>query len=294
MEDKAYLKENIERIADENKFARETIEKDYHLTRILHGVSERQIKDLVFKGGTCLNKCYLDFYRLSEDLDFVYNKDVKELNKNQVRKILGSIRKELFEILDKLELKTNKELGKGWKMLTSKKKPGIVGLEIITSYNSIIDYAPQIIKIEVSFRRKLARPTNERIIKHKFYGALNEPLLKENIKIEVIDLVENLAEKFRALYTRKQIAVMDIYDINYILVNEIKALDKEIFDLIILKINETHRLNKKEFMEFIRSLRNNIADYDAKEMEAVLKIDEKVDIDKIIERIEKFFIKFDS
>ena len=294
MENKDDLIKIFKKVSKTHSFSERLIEKDYHLTRILHGVSERQIKDLVFKGGTCLNKCYLDFYRLSEDLDFVYNKDVKELNKNQVRKILGSIRKELFEILDKLELKTNKELGKGWKMLTSKKKPGIVGLEIITSYNSIIDYAPQIIKIEVSFRRKLARPTNERIIKHKFYGALNEPLLKENIKIEVIDLVENLAEKFRALYTRKQIAVRDIYDINYILVNEIKALDKEIFDLIIFKINETHRLNKKEFMEFIRSLRNNIADYDAKEMEAVLKIDEKVDIDKIIERIEKFFIKFDS
>jgi predicted nucleotidyltransferase component of viral defense system len=26
---------------------------------------------LVFKGGTCLAKVYADFYRLSEDLDFV-------------------------------------------------------------------------------------------------------------------------------------------------------------------------------------------------------------------------------
>lgn len=289
MEDKTYLKENIERIASENKFAKELIEKDYHLTRILHGVSEKQIKDLVFKGGTCLNKCYLDFYRLSEDLDFVYNKDVKELSKNQVRKILGGIRKEFFEVLDKLEIKVNKELGKGWKMLTSKKKPGIVGLEIITNYDSIIDNSSQTIKIEVSFRKKLRKNTKNKPIKHKFYDALNEPLLKDDVKIEVIDLIENFAEKFRALYTRKNIAIRDIYDINYILINKIKALDKEIFDLIIFKINETHKLSKEEFLKFIKDLKNKMDNYDVKELEVVLKTDEKVDIKNIIRKIEKFF-----
>jgi len=288
MEDKIYLKENIERIAIDNRFVKEVLEKDYYLTRILHEVSKRQIKDLVFKGGTCLNKCYLDFYRLSEDLDFVYNKDVEELSKNQVRKILGEIRKEFFEILDKIELKVDKELGKGWKMLTSKKKPGIVGLEIITGYISLIDNSSQTIKIEISFRRKLRKPTREKVIKHKFYDSLNESLLKGDFKIEVIDLIENFAEKFRALYSRN--AIRDIYDINHIIINEIKVLDKEIFDLIILKMNEQDKkVSEKEFLDFIKNLNNKIDNYDIKELEAVLKTDEKVDIEKIIKRIKKFF-----
>ena len=288
MENKADLIKVFKRISDKYKFFDRLIEKDYHLTRILHEVSKRQIRDLVFKGGTCLNKCYLDFYRLSEDLDFVYNSDVKELSKNQVRKKLGEIRKEFFEILDKIELKVDKELGKGWKMLTSKKKPGIVGLEIITGYISLIDNSSQTIKIEISFRRKLRKPTRERVIKHKFYDILNEPLLKENVKIEVIDLVENFAEKFKALYSRD--AIRDIYDINHIIINEIKVLDKEIFDLIILKMNEQDKkVSEKEFLDFIKNLNNKIDNYDIKELEAVLKTDEKVDIEKIIKRIRKFF-----
>ena len=288
MENKADLIKVFKRISDKYKFFDRLIEKDYHLTRILHEVSKRQIRDLVFKGGTCLNKCYLDFYRLSEDLDFVYNSDVKELSKNQVRKILGEIRKEFFEILDKIELKVDKDLGKGWKMLTSKKKPGIVGLEIITGYISLIDGSDQTIKIEISFRRKLRKLTRERVIKHKFYDILNEPLLKEDVKIEVIDLVENFAEKFRALYSRN--AIRDIYDINHIIINEIKVLDKEIFDLIILKMNEQDKkVSEKEFLDFIKNLNNKIDNYDIKELEAVLKTDEKVDIEKIIKRIKKFF-----
>src|SRR3989344_6909959 len=288
MENKADLIKVFKRISDKYKFFDRLIEKDYHLTRILHEVSKRQIRDLVFKGGTCLNKCYLDFYRLSEDLDFVYNSDVKELSKNQVRKILGEIRKEFFEILDKIELKVDKDLGKGWKMLTSKKKPGIVGLEIITGYISLIDNSSQTIKIEISFRRKLRKLTKEKVIKHKFYDILNEPLLKEDVKIEVIDLVENFAEKFRALYSRT--AIRDIYDINHIIINEIKVLDKEIFDLIILKMNEQDKkVSEKEFLDFIKNLNNKIDNYDIKELEAVLKTDEKVDIEKIIKRIKKFF-----
>jgi len=287
MEDKNDLIKAFNKVSENYKFSKRLVEKDYHLTRILHELSKRQVKDLVFKGGTCLNKCHLDFYRLSEDLDFVYNKDVKDLSKNQVRKILGCIRKEFFEILDSLNFKTDKELGKGWEMLTSKKPPGIVGLEIITKYNSLIEDNENEVKIEVSFRKKLKRPTKEKVIKHKFYGALNEPILKDNVKIEVIDLVENLAEKFRALYSRD--AMRDIYDINYIIVNEIKALDKEIFDLIILKIGEGKRLSKKEFIAFIKDLKNKIDNYDVKELEAVLKTGEKVDINKIIKKIEGFF-----
>src|SRR3990167_6792632 len=132
MENKINL-DDIRRLSTETKFPQDLLEKDYHLTRILHKISEKRIKDLVFKGGTCLNKCYLGFYRLSEDLDFVYNQDVKGKTKLQIKKILDGLRRELMGILDELGIKTSKELGKGWKMLTSKEDPKIVGLEVITN-----------------------------------------------------------------------------------------------------------------------------------------------------------------
>ena len=45
------------------------LEKDYYLTFILSRVHELS-DNLIFKGGTCLNKIYYSYYRLSEDLDF--------------------------------------------------------------------------------------------------------------------------------------------------------------------------------------------------------------------------------
>src|SRR3990172_8973255 len=96
--------DELRRISAATGFSSKLLEKDYHLTNILHKISEKKIKDLVFKGGTCLNKCYLGFYRLSEDLDFVLNQDVKGLSKTQIKKILDNLRRIIFEILNELDL----------------------------------------------------------------------------------------------------------------------------------------------------------------------------------------------
>jgi predicted nucleotidyltransferase component of viral defense system len=48
------------------------IEKDYVLGWLLNGISNNNQLNLnwLFKGGTCLKKCYFETYRFSEDLDF--------------------------------------------------------------------------------------------------------------------------------------------------------------------------------------------------------------------------------
>ena len=50
----------------------DVVEKDYVLGWVLWGIGTDQQLDRswVFKGGTCLKKCYIETYRLSEDLDF--------------------------------------------------------------------------------------------------------------------------------------------------------------------------------------------------------------------------------
>ncbi len=289
MENKIDLKELFEDLAKKLKFPEGLLEKDYHLTRILHKISEKKIKDLVFKGGTCLNKCYLGFYRLSEDLDFVYNQDTKELSKRQIKLILDKLRRELIEILDELGFETSKELGKGWKMLTSKMQPRIVGLEVITKYTSIINNSPQTIKLEISFRKKLRNPTKMKVIKHEFVDALGDPILRKDIEIEVIDLTENFAEKFRALVIRKNVAIRDVYDIYYILKNKIAKIDKSLIDLILIKINENskEKFTKKDLFDFINSLESRLADLNEKEISSMLKSGEKVNVNEMIQMIIK-------
>jgi len=286
MENKIDL-DDLRRLSIETKFPQDLLEKDYHLTKILHKISGKKIEDLVFKGGTCLNKCYLGFYRLSEDLDFVYNQDTKEMSKRQIKMILDKLRRELIGILDELGFETSKELGKGWKMLTSKLKPRIVGLEVITKYNSIIDNSSQTIKLEISFRKKLRKSTKRKTIKHEFIDSLGQPILEKDIEIEVIDLTENLAEKFRALMTRKNIAIRDIYDIYYILKNKIAKIDKALIDLILAKINESSRekFTRKDLFEFIKKLEDRLSDLNEKEISSMLKSDEEVDVKEMIKTI---------
>ncbi|MGB0931452.1 MAG: nucleotidyl transferase AbiEii/AbiGii toxin family protein, partial [Chitinophagales bacterium] len=50
----------------------EIIDKDWVLSHVLKGICEMPDlgEHLIFKGGTCLKKCFFPNYRFSEDLDF--------------------------------------------------------------------------------------------------------------------------------------------------------------------------------------------------------------------------------
>lgn len=60
------------RLADDLGLQARVVEKDYVLGWVLAGIfRDPLLSDFwVFKGGTCLKKCYFETYRFSEDLDF--------------------------------------------------------------------------------------------------------------------------------------------------------------------------------------------------------------------------------
>jgi Nucleotidyl transferase AbiEii toxin, Type IV TA system len=61
----------VQRVA-EWQLTEEVVEKDYVLGWVLWGIATDPTlgQQWVFKGGTCLKKCYIETYRFSEDLDF--------------------------------------------------------------------------------------------------------------------------------------------------------------------------------------------------------------------------------
>jgi predicted nucleotidyltransferase component of viral defense system len=64
-------KREILELAASSNLRPQVIEKDYVVGWILAGIHQHEIgKTWVFKGGTCLKKCYFETYRFSEDLDF--------------------------------------------------------------------------------------------------------------------------------------------------------------------------------------------------------------------------------
>lgn len=67
-------KDEIKIIAAEKQLQPGIIEKDFVLGWVLAGISKNSStkNNWIFKGGTCLKKCFFETYRFSEDLDFTY------------------------------------------------------------------------------------------------------------------------------------------------------------------------------------------------------------------------------
>lgn len=78
--------------------------KEYIQYLILYLIyNQKKMKELIFKGGSCLRVCY-DLPRLSEDLDFDY--DEKKLGKELLFELEGFLKKEIKKkYFEKLETK---------------------------------------------------------------------------------------------------------------------------------------------------------------------------------------------
>jgi predicted nucleotidyltransferase component of viral defense system len=81
-------------------FPERLIEKDYVCTLLLEVLTVAH-DGLVFKGGTCLAKVYADFYRMSEDLDFVIpmpvdaSRSKRSVQAESLKDIIGSLLEQL-------------------------------------------------------------------------------------------------------------------------------------------------------------------------------------------------------
>jgi predicted nucleotidyltransferase component of viral defense system len=76
-------------IADTKGFQIQLVEKDYLLTKLLYLIKD--VKGIYFKGGTALNKIFLNHARISEDLDFTLTKKISDVEKDIKQKLKGTI-----------------------------------------------------------------------------------------------------------------------------------------------------------------------------------------------------------
>ncbi len=80
-------------IASKQKFNLLLLEKDYLLTYLLYLIKD--VKGIYFKGGTALNKIFLNHERLSEDLDFTLTRKLSSVEKEIREKLKGTIFKKI-------------------------------------------------------------------------------------------------------------------------------------------------------------------------------------------------------
>ncbi len=185
----------IATIAEQQGVAKTTIDKDWALGHFVNAIfSLSECRDqLVFKGGTCLKKCYFPNYRFSEDLDFtVVNPDFW-----LDEKLLG-------QIIDLVTERTEMPLHlQQWKELKHRERP--------TDFAAVIKFwgadhprnqpppPPHrwrtSIKIEVISYETMLFPVEERKVHHRYSDSLS-PAAQQ---VPCYSLSEVLAEKLRAL-----------------------------------------------------------------------------------------------
>jgi predicted nucleotidyltransferase component of viral defense system len=195
---------NIVAIADQHGFDRYKLEKDFWLTILLIDIGH-QYPDLIFKWGTCLNKIYYHYFRLSEDLDFNL---IHQGNRNQNKQVLEYYKQQFsssryrsiwLQLIDK-RTKFNEDTQWCFEFV----------------YTSWIDKSSQTIKVDIKIEPQLILPPVSKPIWSIFIDpVLWEPLFHDH-QIHVMDLRELVAEKMRAALTRKSSAIRDFFDIRYI------------------------------------------------------------------------------
>jgi predicted nucleotidyltransferase component of viral defense system len=76
-------------LASEKGFNIALLEKDYLITKLLYLIKD--VEGSYFKGGTALNKVYLDHERLSEDIDFSLTKEKRGVEDEIRLKLKGTM-----------------------------------------------------------------------------------------------------------------------------------------------------------------------------------------------------------
>jgi len=221
------------------------LEKDYYLTLVLSEI-EKLSPDLVFKGGTCLNKVYFDYHRLSEDLDFSlkFRTPTKTERKTGVsprKNILKQIENDMPNFAKDLSLR----------LIILNKQDGSKQHNYQLGFISAITQEEDTIKFEIRARENII--ISDPVIKeakHKFiHGFTKEPLIPFP-KVKVYTLKELLADKLAACINRY--APRDFYDINFAVDRKFNFEDKEFVELFKVKLESDG--NDTEIKKYTKNL----------------------------------------
>lgn len=249
----------------------EFIEKDIILQNLLSELSKSKyfFEKYAFKGGTCLIKCYLGYYRFSEDLDFtlIDGKHFMGKSGNSVRKIISQEINKLLVLFEEIAKKTNLDF-KAEK--SNKHYLELGGSNRFTTfkfwYDSPILNTKSFIKIQINFLERLMYPVKEikakSLIPNKLFEEIKflypqYPYLSEEIRIKSYSLEEILIEKVRAILTRRGIKGRDFLDVFLIIhKNKIKLesfkkqiIEKIVFMLKYEKYSDNLKTKSKQFEE---------------------------------------------
>ncbi len=205
----------------------DTVDKDYVLGHFLSGFFDHFHSQLVFKGGTCLRKCYFPNYRFSEDLDF------SAIDRSFVLKS-----DELIDICRDVQAFSGIQFSPE-QIEPLRHQDQLKGFQVYIRYwgaNHSRNQQPlptnrwqTRIKLEISIDEVLLTEPVKKQIHHPF----NDKIISTK-DIQVYTIQEIVAEKLRALKQRSYTAPRDFYDLFY-LTNAFNESEWQIIKSLFLK-----------------------------------------------------------
>ena len=89
-ENETLFEQAIQQTADQTGINPAILEKDYHVTRFLKRICEKEPR-IIFRGGTSLSKCYRLINRFSEDIDLGFNNNKMRMTEGMHKKFSAAI-----------------------------------------------------------------------------------------------------------------------------------------------------------------------------------------------------------
>ncbi|MDD5092254.1 MAG: nucleotidyl transferase AbiEii/AbiGii toxin family protein [Candidatus Wallbacteria bacterium] len=205
------------------------LEKDYFLTLILSRVC-RISEGLIFKGGTCLNKIYFSYFRLSEDLDFCMLLPDGIVTRGTRRRCILPVRENIARLAEEVGMKVE-GLDSAGRNLSRQ-------YVFELARPSMLRKAEVRIKLEIGLRSNPICLPEKKKVQHVFRHPFTDAELFDAGSVMCLALDEVVAEKMRAAALRQKIAPRDFYDLDFLIRNGVVIAAPEVIRLFRLKLAE--------------------------------------------------------
>ena len=222
------LQKELYDISERLKIQPSVLDKDWVLGHFLNAMYEIESirKNFVFKGGTCLKKCYFNDYRYSEDLDFSLIDENFIVDETLFNEIISVSRKNSGAdfYLTKIKPQIHKNIPQGYEVTIvfwgADHKPNQTVIPVERWQTKI--------KLDISFSERILLQADVKPIFHP-YSDFN----RINNTVSVYPINEIISETIRALMQRNR--PRDIYDLYFLSQKVNKREDPSIYDLLAQK-----------------------------------------------------------
>jgi len=195
----------VRRLAGSDGVEPRIVELDYALGWALRGIASHQYlaRRLVFKGGTCIRKCYFPAYRFSEDLDFTATQRFEE------EELMIALAEAFAEtrIVSGIDFRVQEPR---LRVIDDEYGRESIRFTVYWRGPHTLRGSPRGLRLDVTWNEILAFDPQQRALFHPFSDVSEF----EDVRVPCYALEEVMCEKIRAVLGQRIYAVSrDLYDI---------------------------------------------------------------------------------